>query len=88
MKKEQLPELPYRIALVIWEDSYEPQEEKQDPKYYDDPENREYFAANVGWIIKDDDFGIVMAFSYLHDEDIEKPLVIPRSAVRHTEYLK
>ena len=81
-------DLPFPIALVIWEDSNTTDEESVDPAIFDSDEKRGFHYATVGWIIKDDDIGIVMAHSYRSDELVEKDISIPRSQICHTQYLK
>ena len=87
-KVPKLGEPPYKVAIIVWEDSHISCEDWDDPFSYDDPNERLYLIHQVGWIIKDDKVGIVMSDGYSQDGEIESALTIPRSAIRHIRYLK
>lgn len=88
MKKKTKIELPYPIALVVWEDSHTTSEDSIDLDYFESQKKREFYYAHVGWVLKDDDLGMTLVFTIRHDDEAETDISIPQSAIRYVEYLR
>lgn len=88
MKKNKSTDLPYPVVFVIWEDAHTTDEEHIDPEIFDDPRKQKFYYAHVGWLIKDHDEVITLAYCVRFDGDVESDVSIPRSAIRYMEYLK
>jgi len=79
--------LPYKPAIVIWEDAHTTDEDTIEPSHFDNDEVRQMIYSHCGWVCKDDDFGVVLFYAFRSDGQAEKDISIPREYIKHMEYL-